>query len=146
MIDEKKVIKKLQDRIDDFVLKHPDRKDCEAVQTVEEFIQMLEEEAEKAQTASRNLFAGGGVTGDIPTTTYAKADLDEGKDILTLLVDTKLAASRGEARRLVQQGGVSVNGEKVVAIDKTFTTAEFNEEAALLIKKGKKSYHQIKAD
>ena len=105
-----------------------------------------EEEAEKAQTASRNLFAGGGVTGDIPTTTYAKADLDEGKDILTLLVDTKLVASRGEARRLVQQGGVSVNGEKVVAIDKTFTTAEFNEEAALLIKKGKKSYHQIKAD
>lgn len=105
-----------------------------------------EEEAEKAQTASRNLFAGGVVTGDIPTTTYAKADLDEGKDILTLLVDTKLAASRGEARRLVQQGGVSVNGEKVVAIDKTFTTAEFNEEAALLIKKGKKSYHQIKAD
>ena len=105
-----------------------------------------EEEAEKSQTASRNLFAGGGVTGDIPTTTYAKADLDEGKDILTLLVDTKLAASRGEARRLVQQGGVSVNGKKVVAIDKTFTTAEFNEEAALLIKKGKKSYHQIKAD
>ena len=105
-----------------------------------------EEEAEKAQIASRNLFAGGGVTGDIPTTTYAKADLDEGKDILTLLVDTKLAASRGEARRLVQQGGVSVNGEKVAAIDKTFTTAEFNEEAALLIKKGKKSYHQIKAD
>ena len=49
-----------------------------------------EEEAEKAQTASRNLFAGGGVTGDIPTTTYAKADLDEGKDILTLLVDTNL--------------------------------------------------------
>ena len=105
-----------------------------------------EEEAEKAQITSRNLFAGGGVTGDIPTTTYAKADLDEGKDILTLLVDTKLAASRGEARRLVQQGGVSVNGEKVAAIDKTFTTAEFNEEAALLIKKGKKSYHQIKAD
>ena len=105
-----------------------------------------EEEAGKAQIASRNLFAGGGVTGDIPTTTYAKADLDEGKDILTLLVDTKLAASRGEARRLVQQGGVSVNGEKVAAIDKTFTTAEFNEEAALLIKKGKKSYHQIKAD
>ena len=109
-------------------------------------LEEIEKMAEKAQIASRNLFAGGGVTGDIPTTTYAKADLDEGKDILTLLVDTKLAASRGEARRLVQQGGVSVNGEKVAAIDKTFTTAEFNEEAALLIKKGKKSYHQIKAD
>lgn len=48
MIDEKKVINKLQDRIDDFVLKHPDKKDCEAVQVVEEFIQMLEEEAEKS--------------------------------------------------------------------------------------------------
>lgn len=48
MVDEKKVIKKLQDRIDDFVLKHSDRKDCEEVQVVTEFIQMLEEEAEKA--------------------------------------------------------------------------------------------------
>ena len=105
-----------------------------------------EEEAEKAQIASRNLFAGGGVTGDIPTTTYAKADLDEGKDILTLLVDTKLAASRGEARRLVQQGGVSVNGEKVNAIDETLTTADFNDEGVILIKKGKKAFHQIKAD
>ena len=47
MIDEKKVIKKLQSRIDDFVLKHPDKKDCEAVQTVEEFIQMLEEECKE---------------------------------------------------------------------------------------------------
>lgn len=52
MVDEKKVIKKLQDRIDDFVLKYPDKKDCEVVQTVEEFIQMLEEEAEKAQLIS----------------------------------------------------------------------------------------------
>ena len=46
MIDEKKVIKKLQSRIDDFVLKHPDKKDCESVQVVKEFIHLLEEEAE----------------------------------------------------------------------------------------------------
>ncbi len=105
-----------------------------------------EEEAKKAQDASRALFLNGGVSGNIPTTTYAEAELNEGKDILTLLVDTKLAASRGEARRLVQQGGVSVNGEKVTAIDTTFTTADFNDDAALLIKKGKKAYHQIKAD
>lgn len=105
-----------------------------------------EEEAKKAQDASRALFSNGGVTGDIPTTTYAEAELNEGKDILTLLVDTKLAASRGEARRLVQQGGVSVNGEKVTAIDTTFTTADFNDDSALLIKKGKKAYHQIKVD
>lgn len=49
MIDEKKVIKKLQDRIDDFVLKHPDKKDCESVQVVKEFIHLLEEEAVYAE-------------------------------------------------------------------------------------------------
>ena len=103
-----------------------------------------EEEAAKAQNASRELFTNGGVSGDIPTTTYDKAELDDGKDILTLLVDTKLAASRGEARRLVQQGGVSVNGGKITAIDTSFTTEDFNDDDALLIKKGKKAYHQIK--
>ena len=105
-----------------------------------------EEEAIKAQEASRNMFAGGAVSGNIPTTTYEKADLDEGKDILTLLVDTELAKSRGEARRLVQQGGVSVNGEKVTKIEATFTSNEFNDDGVLLIKKGKKAFHQIKAN
>ena len=105
-----------------------------------------EEEAKKAQDASRKIFANGGISGDIPTTTYSKDELDAGKDILTLLVDTGLAKSRGEARRLVQQGGVSVNGEKVDAIETSFTTSEFNEDGVLLIKKGKKAFHQIKAD
>lgn len=105
-----------------------------------------EDEAKKAQETARNIFEKGGISGDIPTTTYAKDDLDAGKDILTLLVDTKLAASRGEGRRLVQQNGVSVNGEKVKAIDATFTSADFNADGVLLIKKGKKAYHQIKAD
>ena len=105
-----------------------------------------EEEAIKAQEASRNMFAGGAVSGNIPTTTYEKADLDEGKDILTLLVDTELAKSRGEARRLVQQGGVSVNGEKVTKIEATFTSNEFNDDGVLLIKKGKKAFHQIKTN
>ncbi len=105
-----------------------------------------EEEAKKALEAAKNIFAKGGISGDLPTTTYAKEDLDAGKDILTLLVDTKLAPSRGEARRLVQQGGVSVNGEKVTEIDKTFTTADYNDENVILIKKGKKAFHQVKAD
>lgn len=105
-----------------------------------------EEEAKKALDAAKNMFAKGGISGDLPTTTYTKDELDEGKDILTILVDTKLAASRGEARRLVQQGGVSVNGEKVTAIDATFTTADYNEEGVILIKKGKKAFHQVKAD
>lgn len=105
-----------------------------------------EEEAKKALEAAKNMFAKGGISGDLPTTTYDKADLDAGKDILTILVDTKLAASRGEARRLVQQGGVSANGEKITEIDKTFTTADYNDEGVILIKKGKKAFHQVKAD
>ncbi|MCI9125646.1 MAG: tyrosine--tRNA ligase [Eubacterium sp.] len=105
-----------------------------------------EEEAKKALDAAKNMFAKGGISGDLPTTIYAKDELDAGKDILTILVDTKLAASRGEARRLVQQGGVSVNGEKVTEIDATFTTANYNDEGVILIKKGKKAFHQVKAD
>lgn len=105
-----------------------------------------EEEAKKALDAARNIFAKGGISGDIPTTTYAKAELEQGIDILTILVDTKLAKSRSEARTLVNQNSVSVNGEKVTAIDKTLTTADFNDEGVILIKKGKKAFHQIKAD
>ncbi len=105
-----------------------------------------EEEAKKADAAAKAMFGNGGISGDIPTTTYPKAELDEGKDILTLLVDTEIAKSRGEGRRLVQQNGVSVNGEKVTEIDATFTTDDYNEDGVILIKKGKKVFHQIKAD
>ncbi len=105
-----------------------------------------EEEAKKADAAAKAMFANGGISGDIPTTSYPKAELDEGKDILTLLVDAELAKSRGEARRLVQQNGVSVNGEKVAEIDATFTTDDYNEDGVILIKKGKKVFHQIKGE
>ena len=105
-----------------------------------------EDEAKKALEAAKNMFAKGGISGDLPTTTYSKDELDAGKDILTILVDTKLVSSRGEGRRLVQQGGVSVNGEKVTEIDATFTTADYNDEGVILIKKGKKAFHQVKAD
>ncbi len=105
-----------------------------------------EEEAKKALDVAKNMFAKGGISGDLPTTTYAKDELDKGIDILTILVDTKLAKSRSEARTLVNQNSVSVNGEKVNAIDKTLTTADFNDEGVILIKKGKKAFHQIKAD
>ena len=103
-----------------------------------------EEEAKKADEAAKALFVGGGKSENVPTTTYPEAELDEGKDILTLLVDTKLAGTRSEARRLVQQGGVSVNEEKVTAIDRVFTTADLDADKPLLIKKGKKGFHQIK--
>ena len=105
-----------------------------------------EEEAKKADAAAKSMFGNGGISGDIPTTTYPKSELDEGKDILTLLVDAELAKSRGEARRLVQQNGVSANGEKVTEIDATFTTDDYNEDGVILIKKGKKVFHQIKGE
>ena len=105
-----------------------------------------EEEAKKADAAAKSMFGNGGISGDIPTTTYPKAELDEGKDILTLLVDAELCKSRGEGRRLVQQNGVSVNGEKVTEIDATFTTDDYNEDGVILIKKGKKVFHQVKGE
>ena len=104
------------------------------------------DEAKKAEGAAKALFVSGGKTDDMPTTTVAKADMEAGKDILSLLVETKLAPTRSEARRLVQQGGVSVNDEKVTDVYKIFTLADMDEEASLIIRKGKKVYHKVKAE
>lgn len=104
-----------------------------------------EEEAEKAQKASIELFRNGGISSDIPTTEIDSKSLEDGIDILTLLTETKLASSRGDARRLIQGGGVSVNDVKVDDPFKTFTKDDFNSDEALIIKKGKKGYHQIKS-
>ena len=104
-----------------------------------------QEEAEKAQVAAKSIFVHGTKSVDMPTTTYPKAELEEGKDLITLLVDTKLAKNRSEGRRLIQQGGVTVNDEKITDFARVFTTADFDEEGALVIKKGKKGFHQIKA-
>lgn len=105
-----------------------------------------EEEANKAQAAAKSLFVSGGTAGSIPTKEYPKTELDEGIDIITLLVDTKLAPTRSEARRLVQQGGVTVNDIKVPSFDTKYSSADFNENDALLVKKGKKGFYQIKAE
>ena len=101
-----------------------------------------EEEAEKARDASRALFSGAGDTEHMPTTELTNDDFGGGSiDVLTLLVKCGLAASKGEARRLVQQGGVSVNDEKVTAIETTFGCEQFTGDG-LLIKKGKKVFHR----
>ncbi len=104
-----------------------------------------EEEANQAQKAAKALFVGGGMAGSVPTKEYPKKTLDNGIDIITLLVDAKLAASRSEGRRLVQQGGVTVNDVKVPAFDTVYSSKDFNEEGALMIRKGKKGFCQIKA-
>ena len=101
-----------------------------------------EEEAEKARDASRALFSGAGDTEHMPTTQLTNDDFGGGSiDVLTLLVKCGLAASKGEARRLVQQGGVSVNDEKVSAIETTFGCEQFTGDG-LVIKKGKKVFHR----
>lgn len=103
-----------------------------------------EEEAVKAQDAARALFANGGKSDDMPTTTYSAADFTEGKDLITLMVETKLAPTRSEARRLIQQGGVTVNDVKETDFAKVYKAEDFDADGSLIIKKGKKGYHQIK--
>ena len=101
-----------------------------------------EEEAEKAKAASKALFAGGGDTEHMPTTELTNDDFGGGSiDVLTLLVKCGLVASKGEARRLVQQGGVTVNDEKVTAIETTFGCEQFTGDG-VVIKKGKKVFHK----
>ena len=101
-----------------------------------------EEDAEKAKAASKALFAGGGDTEHMPTTELTNDDFGGGSiDVLTLLVKCGLAASKGEARRLVQQGGVTVNDEKVTAIETTFGCEQFTGDG-VVIKKGKKVFHK----
>ncbi len=102
-----------------------------------------EEEAEKAQEAARRLFGGSGDSEHMPCTMLCRADFTEDGeiDILTLLVKCGLCASRGEARRLVQQGGVTVCGQKVADIEAKFSCKDCCGEGAI-IKKGKKVYHK----
>ena len=100
------------------------------------------EEAEKAQNAARALFSGAADTEHMPTTQLTEADLTDGSiGILTLMVKAGLAASNGEARRLVTQGGVLVDGEKVAAPTASFTADQLSK--SIVIKKGKKVYHKV---
>ena len=101
-----------------------------------------EEEAEKAKAASKALFSGDGDAEHMPTTELTNDDFGGGSiDVLALLVKCGLAASKGEARRLVQQGGVTVNDEKVSAIETTFGCEQFTGDG-IVIKKGKKVFHR----
>ena len=102
-----------------------------------------EVEAQKAQDAARALFAQGGDRSNMPTTTLTDADLSDGKlSVVDLMVKCGLAPSKGEARRLIQQGGVEINGEKVID-----TTAVCKAEAmrgeGLTVQTGKKVFHRI---
>ena len=100
-----------------------------------------EEEAQKAQAAAKALFVGGGDDANMPTTVIGADKLNDGKiGILNLMVACGLAGSNGEARRLVQQGGVFVNDEKVP--DHTFSVSEEMLKEGVKIRKGKKVFHK----
>lgn len=100
-----------------------------------------EEEAKKAQEGARALFSSGNAA-NMPTATLTDADFTDGSiDILGILVTSGLAASRSEARRAVEQGGVSIDGEKITDIRAAFTPDDFKE--AKVVKKGKKNFRKV---
>ncbi len=100
-----------------------------------------EEEARKAEAASKALFVGGADDSNMPTTTLSEEQLKDGAlGILDLMVACKLAASNSEARRLVQQGGVFVNDEKVAAVNVSYSAEQLRE--GLKLRKGKKVFHK----
>ena len=100
-----------------------------------------QEEAEKAQAAARALFSGGGDGNNMPTTKIPGEKLTDGKiGILNLLTACGLTASNGEARRLVTQGGVFVDGEKVPGVD--FSVTESQLKQGVKLRKGKKVFHK----
>ena len=101
-----------------------------------------EEEAQKAQAAARAIFAGGGSHENMPSTKLSDDDFKDGKiGVLDMMVKSGLAASKGEGRRLVIQGGVSINGDKITDPQYALDKAAFENE--VIMKKGKKVFHKF---
>ncbi|QEK11006.1 tyrosine--tRNA ligase [Crassaminicella thermophila] len=102
-----------------------------------------EEEAKKAQEAARALFGKGPASENVPFTEIPHSEFAEGMNIMTLLSKTNLIPSRSEGRRLIQQGGISIDGEKVSDIQLIIKESDFKD-GTLMIKRGKKVYHQVR--
>ena len=99
-----------------------------------------EEEAKKAQDAANALFSSGADMSNVPTVTVSRDVL--GTSLLDVLANNKIVPSKSEGRRLIQQGGLSINGEKVVEVSRVLTEEDFKDGSAL-IKRGKKNYNKI---
>ena len=101
-----------------------------------------QDEARKAEAAAKALFGGGSASADMPTTELSETDLSEAAaDIMTLLVKTGLCPSKSDARRNIQQGGVTANEEKITDIARSFTREELKQ--GIVLKRGKKSFHKV---
>ena len=104
-----------------------------------------EEEAKKAEESAKALFGAGGDSANMPTSVLTDADFENGSiNVLSMLVTTGLCPSRGEARRLVQQGGVTIDDVKVASIDESLARERFEGEG-IIVRKGKKVFHRVKA-
>lgn len=100
------------------------------------------EEADKAQAAAKALFAGGSDDSNMPTTTVDDADFEDGKaTVLSLMIKAGMIKSNGEGRRLIQQGGISVNDEKIIDVFATVTKDDVAN--GIVVKKGKKVFHKF---
>ena len=103
-----------------------------------------EEEAKKAEESAKALFGAGGDSANMPTSVLTDADFENGSiNVISMLVTTGLCPSRGEARRLVQQGGVTVDDVKVASIDENLARERFEGEG-IIVRKGKKVFHRVK--
>ena len=101
-----------------------------------------EEEARKAEASAKALFAGGGSNENMPTTEITESELSDGAmDIMTVLVRSGLCVSKSEARRNIQQGGVTVNDEKITDISKSFGADELKK--GIIVRRGKKNYSKV---
>ena len=101
-----------------------------------------EEEARKAEASAKALFAGGGSNENMPTTEITESELNDGAmDIMTVLVRSGLCASKSESRRNIQQGGVTVNDEKITDISKSFGADELKK--GIIVRRGKKNYSKV---
>ncbi|MBQ6847837.1 MAG: tyrosine--tRNA ligase [Clostridia bacterium] len=104
-----------------------------------------DQEAQKAQETARAVFAGAGSHENMPTTTLCHSDFTDGKiGILDLMLKAELTASKGEGRRLVTQGGVSVNDQKVTDPTQMYEKSDFKDD--FILRKGKKIYHKFIAE
>ena len=102
-----------------------------------------EQEAQKAQNGARALFVGGGNTSDMPACDLSSEDLTDGSiDLISLLVKTELVSSRSEGRRAIEQGGVTVNNEKITDVRKCYTADDFDTDE-FIIKRGKKKFMKV---
>ncbi|MBQ6262882.1 MAG: tyrosine--tRNA ligase [Clostridia bacterium] len=103
-----------------------------------------EEEAKKCEEAAKSVFGGGGASENMPSTAVPDDLFVDGKvSVIDMLTVSGLAPSKGEARRLIQQGGIVVGGEKVDSIDKSVDRSLLESPDGVIVKKGKKTYHKF---